>query len=78
MLRVLDPVEYAKTAAAPSTSYTPEQLEALKKQILEDPTKLQNMLKDLGKSGGDAPQAPSVPAPEAPPAPPPASSGSQP
>ncbi len=80
LLRVLDPAEWAKSAQPPS-QYTPEQLEALKKQILDDPSKLKDMLKDLGQSGGDPasgqlPQAPPAPAPA--PAPPPVSSGATP
>lgn len=54
--KILDPVEYAKSAgSAAGSSYTPEQLEALKKQILKDPSKLSGMLKDLGKAGKGSP-----------------------
>jgi hypothetical protein len=58
LLKILDPAEYAKSAASsgsPGSSYTPEQLEALKKQILKDPSKLSGMLKDLGKGSKGLP-----------------------
>jgi predicted negative regulator of RcsB-dependent stress response len=72
LLRVLDPAEYAKTAQ-PASQYTPEQLAALQKQIMEDPAKLKDMLKNLGQSGGNpvpvpVPAAPTSDTPSAPPA----------
>jgi hypothetical protein len=62
LLKVLDPAEFAKSAEA--SAYTPEQLEALKKQIMEDPSKLSGMLKDLGKGVPAKVPVPQEPAPQ--------------
>lgn len=64
-------------ATSPSASYTPEQLDALKEQILKDPAKLQEMLKEMQKGVKDltdtlptsVPELLEAPPEDAPPAP---------
>jgi hypothetical protein len=58
---VIDPSKIPPSAS----SYTPEQMQALQQQILKDPTKLQQMLKEMGQL-----KAPSMPVPEMPEPPP--------
>lgn len=72
LMAAIDP---STAPAAPA--YSPEQLEALQEQILQDPTKLQKMLEEMGKSVPKVPDLPALPlqpspapgAPEAPEAP---------
>jgi hypothetical protein len=57
LMGVIDP-----SKAPPSTSsYSPDQIQALQEQIMKDPTKLQKMLKEMGQM-----KAPTLPVPEAP------------
>lgn len=57
LMGVIDP-----SKIPPESGYTPEQMQALQAQILKDPTKLQQMLKEMGQM-----RAPSMPVPEMPP-----------
>jgi tetratricopeptide (TPR) repeat protein len=76
LMAIIDPA----SAPATATSFTPEQLDALKEQITKDPTKLKKMLESMGKM--TAPEIPMPsPMPEAPkdnPEPSPAPSGGAP
>lgn len=55
LMGVIDP-----SKAPPTTSnYTPDQMQALQQQILKDPKKLQQMLKEMGQM-----KAPTLPVPE--------------
>jgi tetratricopeptide (TPR) repeat protein len=61
--------------ASATPAYTPDQMEALQKQIMEDPTKLQQMLEEMGRSVPKLPEMPPLdlelePPPEAPQPPP--------
>jgi Tetratricopeptide repeat-like domain len=70
LLVMIDPT----TAPVSQSSYSPEQIDALKAQILKDPTKLKKMLEQMGKMKAPELPVPMVPAPgdnEPPPAPPP-------
>jgi len=76
LMAIIDPA----SAPASATSFTPDQLDALKEQITKDPTKLKKMLEAMGKM--KAPELPMpAPMPEAPkdnPEPSPAPSGGAP
>jgi hypothetical protein len=50
LLGVVDPSQARPTSAA---GYTPEQIDALKEQILKDPKKLQQMLEQMGKGAAN-------------------------
>ncbi len=72
LLAIIDP----STAPAGGSSYSPEQMDQMRDQILKDPAKLKKMLEDMGKMKvpgmpptGDPGGAP-VPLPEPMPAPP--------
>jgi predicted negative regulator of RcsB-dependent stress response len=58
LMGVIDPSKAPPTAS----NYTPDQVQALQQQILKDPKKLQQMLKEMGQM-----KAPNMPVPEAPP-----------
>jgi hypothetical protein len=58
LMGVIDPSKAPPT----SSNYTPDQLQALQQQILKDPKKLQQMLKEMGQM-----KAPNMPVPEGPP-----------
>jgi Tfp pilus assembly protein PilF len=79
LLAAVDPT----VARAPSSQYSPEQMDALKEQIMNDPSKLKKMLEDMQKNVKDMtkelPGPGDVPAPPgAPPGPPPGAPTGQP
>lgn len=71
LLALVDPTAVPPPSAA---SYSPEQIEAMKEQIMKDPTKLQQMLQQMQNQATNlAAQAEKIPGPTAPaPAPAPA------
>jgi tetratricopeptide (TPR) repeat protein len=73
LLAAIDPSTIPPTPAA-AAGYSPEQMDALREQIMKDPTKLQKMLQEMGKSVPKLPEMP-MPPPMEPPEPAPPSSG---
>lgn len=69
LLAAIDPSTVPPTPAA-AAGYSPEQMDALREQILKDPTKLQKMLQDMGKSVPKLPEMPMPPMDMPQPAPP--------
>jgi tetratricopeptide (TPR) repeat protein len=61
LLAAIDPSTIPPSPAA--AGYAPEQMDALREQIMKDPTKLQKMLQEMGKS---VPKVPDVPMPPMP------------
>ncbi len=61
LLAAIDP-SLAPPTSAPA--YSQEEIDALRDQIMKDPTKLEKMLKDLGKSVPQVPDMPPIQLPE--------------